>query len=72
MNEDLELQAAKAKFRASMSAADPVNIIKKNPMSAVSLALTAGLGATTFGYRIIKMIAPGVALVSSLLKVKKN
>ncbi|MDO5562351.1 MAG: hypothetical protein Q4F74_01925 [Synergistaceae bacterium] len=66
--EHLALQSAKAKFAASMEAANPRNVIAGNPINSVGIAVLAGILLVTSGKRLSRGLFPGPRLIASLIK----
>lgn len=65
---ELTVDEAKEKFRASLMEFDPVRIIRKKPLHAVGAVAFAGLLMGYSGRKFLRAFMPGPQVISSIIK----
>ncbi|NLX84994.1 MAG: hypothetical protein GXZ00_05210 [Synergistaceae bacterium] len=64
----LNLEEAKANFKAALMEFDPVRIIKRKPIHVLGVAVLVGLLTGTIGKKISRAFLPGSNLISGIIK----
>lgn len=65
---ELNLEEAKANFKASIMEFDPVRIIKRKPLRVLGVMAVAGLMMGFTGKKIPRAFFPGPSLISGIIK----